>query len=405
MIDAICESRLCTGCACCSQICPMGAIEMTPNDEGFLHPHIIADLCNNCKKCVRTCPANEDVSFPKQQHNAYAGYSKDDDIRLGSSSGGVFTLLAQDILGKNGVVFAAGFDSEFNVRHMSIEDKKYLDNLRRSKYVQSDTGITFGEAKAFLKEGREVLYCGTPCQIAGLKAFLNSEYENLLTCDLACSGVPSPKVWRMYIDFMNGRYKSKAASISFRDKSNGWSRYNMKIEFENGKQYIDKARREIFFIGFGKSIFIRRSCFYCLFRLQNTKADVTLADFWGIGKLKDDNFADDKGVSLIIVNTEKGEKALSLIEDKMVLKPKPLDIALKYNPRLVSSVTEPESRKSFFDDMRAGIEFDSLRRKYMDNFSIKYRVKAALRRALTWLDIYDRFRGQASRTKSERAGM
>ena len=397
-MESVRESGLCTGCAACSQSCPQGAIDMAENDEGFLYPGINSERCNDCGLCRKICPVNvtaaEDSKIPEtensgghragstEEHKAYACFSKDNDIRAKSSSGGIFSHLALDVLSRGGIVFGAGFDENFRVRHCYIESTGDIDSLRRSKYVQSDTCNTFRETKDFLTKGKEVLYCGTPCQIAGLKAFLNKDYENLLTCDLACSGVPSPKVWRMYLDYLCDKYKSKIASVSFRDKSEGWADYKMKIVFKNGSWYSDRAKRELFFIGFGKNIFNRSSCFNCKFRLSNTKADITLADFWGVSTLNDKDFMDNKGVSLLITNTDKGERALFKMNDKMLVKPEPLEIAARYNPRLVFSVAEPAKRKSFFDDMRAGHDFNRLRQKYMDNSSIKYKIKCMLKKII-----------------------
>lgn len=378
-MELICEIRLCTGCAACSEVCPQSAVVMVPNDEGFLCPQINAELCNDCGLCRKTCPVNEAAKDVDPQHMVYACFSKDENTRSKSSSGGVFSQLARSVLINNGVVFGAGFDEAFRVRHSFIEKEEELDGLRRSKYVQSDTGRTFIEARSFLKEGKKVLFCGTPCQIAGLKAFLNREYENLLTCDLACHGVPSPKVWDMYLDFIRGKYKSSIAAVSFRDKSTGWNNSCMKINFKDGSQYIDLVKKETFFIGFGKSVFNRSSCYECKFRIRNTKADITLADFWGIDKQNDSDFNDNRGVSLVITHTAAGQKALLQINEEICMKQRTLDEAVKYNPRLVSSVEEPSGRKSFFNDMRVGYGFDRLRKKYMDNFSIKYRIKCLLK--------------------------
>ena len=388
MTEVLEDRVLCTGCAACGQVCPQRAIEMKANDEGFLYPEINGELCNDCRLCQRTCPVNktinaaaagENADLSLESHKVYACFSNDEQIRSESSSGGIFTQLANSFISRNGVVFGAGFDDAFRVRHSYVENTDGLDALRRSKYVQSDIEDTYIKAREFLNAGRPVLYCGTPCQTAGLKAFLNKEYANLLTCDLACHGVPSPKVWKMYLDFIIGRYQSPAASISFRDKSTGWNDSSMKIVLKDGRQYIDKVKREIFFIGFGKSIFNRSSCYSCRFRLNNTKADITLADFWGIDRQGGSDFTDNKGVSLVITHTEAGEKALSLIQDRICMKQRPLDEAVKYNPRLVSSVVEPGGRKSFFEDLKAGYDFDRLRRKYMDNFSIKYKIKGLVK--------------------------
>jgi coenzyme F420-reducing hydrogenase beta subunit len=418
MMENICEGRLCTGCSACSQICPQSAVTMIENKEGFLYPQINGSLCNDCGLCAGTCPINavckdqgdqkttsngdaveqrfctelETDSSARQcrqpdfqsddRHKVYACFSMDEDIRSKSSSGGVFTQLALKVLAENGVVFGAGFDEAFKVQHKYIEDKDELDGLRRSKYVQSDTAGTFREAKIFLKEGRKVLYCGTPCQIAGLKSFLNREYDSLLTCDLACHGVPSPKVWQMFLDFLRDQYKSDIKSVSFRDKSTGWNNSSMKIDFENGSRYMERVKREMFFIGFGKSIFNRTSCYDCKFRIDRTKADITLADFWGIDRQSDKDYMDNKGISLIITHTEAGENAMSQISGDISMKQRMLDEAVKYNPRLVSSVPEPAGRRIFFEELGSGHSFDMLRRKYMDNFSLKYKAKILVKQLL-----------------------
>lgn len=383
MKETICEERLCTGCGACFQVCPQGAVSMLANNEGFLHPHINEEVCNDCGLCVRTCPINKTESADTPAHQkVYACYCLDEDVRAASSSGGVFSELAIRSLSEGGVVFGARFDSEFRVRHTYVNSECDLDNLRRSKYVQSDTGNTFREVKSFLKEGKKVLYCGTPCQIAGLKAYLNKEFPNLLTCDLACHGVPSPKVWSMYLDYIKSKYQSDIEAVSFRDKSTGWNDSSMRIDFTDGRQYTDKVKREIFFIGFGKSIFNRKSCFDCKFRVANTKADITLADFWGIDKQEDSQFRDNKGVSLVIAHTAAGKEALSQIRESVFIKEGSFDEAVRYNPRLVSSVAEPAKRKEFFDDMYAGYSFDRLRRKYMDNESIQYKVKYLVKKVL-----------------------
>ncbi|MGE5614782.1 MAG: Coenzyme F420 hydrogenase/dehydrogenase, beta subunit C-terminal domain [Bacillota bacterium] len=393
----ICESRLCTGCAACSQVCPQGAIAMTADSEGFLHPRIDEDICTDCGLCTRTCPVNKalesgiesdvvpgaDTGLKQDtRRRFYACCSRDETIRAASSSGGVFSLLARSVLSEGGVVFGAGFDGNFKVRHAYIENEKELDSLRRSKYVQSEIGNTFREARGFLDKGRKVLFCGTPCQVAGLKAFLGREYAGLLACDLACHGVPSPKVWDMYLEYIRDRYKSEIKAVSFRDKSTGWSGSSIRIDFKNGSKYMDLVKKEIFFIGFGKSIFNRRSCFNCLFRIDNTKADITLADFWGIDKVSPGEFSDDKGVSLVITHTPAGEEAFLRIGDNVRVKEQPYNAAVKYNPRLVSSAPEPSARKSFFRDMESGYGFGRLVEKYMDNKSFKYKVKCIIKRIL-----------------------
>ncbi len=359
---------------------------MKENDEGFLYPFIDEDKCNDCGLCIRTCPVNRATGVDIAAHGAgkaaFACYTKNDEVRAKSSSGGVFSQLAAKALEKKGVVFGASFDSDFRVRHSYIENNEELDGLRRSKYVQSDIANTFKEAKKFLQEGRHVLFCGTPCQIAGLKAFVGKDYERLITCDLACFGVPSPRVWRMYLDHLEMKNSGKTQAVSFRDKSGGWKDYRMDIGFKNGAKYQVQAKKELYFIGFGKNILSRSSCFDCRFRVWNSGADITLADFWGIEKMggiiKDDN----RGVSLVITHSTAGEAALKEITDDVYISACDINEAVKYNPRLVSSAAEPAGRRAFFEDMAKGCDFDTLRRKYMDNTSVKYKIKCMLKRML-----------------------
>lgn len=377
----------CTGCGACAQVCPSGAIKMDADSEGFAYPAIDGVRCSDCGLCRKICPVNNtgsieissDISLIMCNKSFFGCRAMDEETRERSSSGGVFTLLAKQVLSEGGAVFGAVFDESFRIRHAYIESISGLDGLRRSKYVQSDTAETFKEAEKFLMDGRKVLYCGTPCQIAGLKAYLRKEYDGLLTCDLACSGVPSPKVWQMYLDCLRKEYKSEIASISFRDKKSGWSRYNMDIRFADGSSYTVMAKKETFFIGFGKNIFNRKCCFDCKFRIQNTKADITLADFWGIEKLRDNDFSDDRGVSLAITHTYAGNAAIDAIKSQMLIKTADSEIALAGNPRLLSSCSEPAGRAAFFKDMDSGSTFEMLRKKYMDNTSFKYRLKCLIK--------------------------
>jgi len=378
MTEIVKDKKLCTGCAACVQVCKQDAVKMNADDEGFLFPDINEERCLDCGLCRKTCPINTALD-EQQEKGVYACFSNDEDIRRNSSSGGIFSLLAQSVLSRSGVVFGAEFDESFRVRHNYIENIGRLDALRRSKYVQSDVGDTYKKAEKFLDEGRMVLFTGTPCQIAGLKALLKKKYENLLTCDLACHGVPSPKIWGMYLDFIKEKYQDEISAISFRDKSTGWNNSSMRIDFKNGRQYREKVKRETFFIGFGKCIFNRNSCFNCKFRIQNTKADITLADFWGIDKQNDKNFTDNKGVSLVITHTESGEAAMSLLTAGICIKERNLSEVLAGNPRLISSCSLPNGRKSFFNDLKSGFTFDKLGKKYMDNSSIKYKVKCLVK--------------------------
>jgi len=411
MKDVLYDKKDCTGCSACSQICPAGAVKMEADEEGFLFPCIDEDTCTDCGLCRKICPVNKDnenrrtiMTGPdglsaagagngsgtvnERMLNAFRGMkaygccSLNSDTRERSSSGGIFSELAAKTLANGGVVFGAAFDKDFKVKHRYIDSIESIDDLRRSKYVQSDTTDTFRQVRGFLDAGREVLFCGTPCQIAGLKSFLNKEYSNLLTCDLVCYGVPSPKVWGMFLDFLRKKYNSDISSVSFRDKSAGWKESSMNIAFANGERYLVSTKRELYFMGFSKNIFNRKSCFDCRFRAVNSAADITLADLWGIDKMNINVRDEDKGVSLVITHTKKGESAMESIAGSISMTECDIKEAVKYNPRLLASAKEPAGRASFFYDMKRGYDFDMLRRKYMDNFSMKYRMKQLAKKIL-----------------------
>ena len=374
MISVLENMDRCVGCSACAQRCPIQCISMADDHEGFLVPHIDAGRCHDCGLCRKVCPvlkadaetseSNQATDYPR----AWAAWSLDDTVRLESSSGGLFSLLAESCLSRGGTVFGAAFDQDFMVRHIGIEQPSELDSLRRSKYVQSDINRCYKEAERLLKEQKPVLFSGTGCQIAGLKSFLGKPYPELLTVDLACYGVPSPKVWSLYLEDMKKRFKSEIESISFRDKKNGWKNYCMHIRFRNGRSYRDAAVKDTFFIGFGKNLFSRKCCYSCQFRHPHTRADLTLADFWGAEELGIVHGQDDKGISLVIANTARGQAALEDIRDRCFLKETSFQEAAAKNPRLTVSAPMPRARTLFFEDLNSGMHFSALKRKYMNRF-------------------------------------
>jgi len=375
----------CVGCSACAQRCPKQCISMVPDSEGFLSPVIEAEKCIDCGLCKKVCPV---LSAGKQCGGSekydtpvtWAAWSLDVGIRLKSSSGGLFSMLAEDVLKKGGSVFGAAFGRDFTVKHLAVSNVSELDSLRRSKYVQSDMGRCYIEAERLLREHRPVLFSGTGCQIAGLKSFLGKDYPELLTVDLVCFGVPSPKIWSMYLDYMKKRFKSDISEISFRDKANGWKNYCMYISFRNGRIYRRTAVKDPFFIGFGKNIFSRKCCYSCRFRHPESRADITLADFWGAEKLNGTVADDNKGISLVLANTPKGKAAVESLAGKCYLKETVFSEAAALNPRLVSSAPMPALRSRFFGDLNSGMDFAGLQRKYMNTFiqSFKLWVKSIL---------------------------
>lgn len=345
----------CCGCEACRSVCPKNCISMKVDKEGFVYPQVDLSRCIDCKLCEKVCPVLHPISSTKVP-SIYAGINNDTDIRLHSSSGGIFTLIAKHILQKNGVVFGACFDEQWNVVHRYTETEEGLSRFRGSKYVQSHIGESFLQAKRFLDQGREVLFSGTPCQIAGLKNFLRKPYQNLLTVDVVCHGVPSPKVWQKYLNesvckVYHIRQSSsfsladKITNINFRSKENGWKTYHVRIEYQNGTDDSIPAAKNTYIQAFLSDLSLRPSCYVCPAKLHYAQSDITIADFWGIDRLHPE-MDDDKGCSLIIVHNDQ---ALSLLRSMdCLLKEQNLDEAIAFNPSIIHSVKEPVNRKFFY---------------------------------------------------------
>ena len=276
-------SLKCSGCDACGQICPKAAISMMPNDEGFLYPEVDSSLCVECRLCEKICPVlNVRSSTDFSERKAYAAICSDEKIRLESSSGGMFTVLAEKVIADGGVVFGAEFDSDFSVRHGWTDSVFGLERFRGSKYLQSRTESSFSECRKFLDDGRKVLYTGTPCQIAGLKAFLKKDYENLFTVDVICHGVPSPALWQKYIKFREKKSASRIVKTAFRRKNDGWKLYSLSFTFANGSEYSVNQSKGMWMLSFNKNVMMRNSCYDCVFKGSEILSDITIGDFWGI---------------------------------------------------------------------------------------------------------------------------
>lgn len=352
------KKRDCTGCHACFSICPEKCIEMPADREGFLYPQADASRCIHCGLCQKACPMIHKAENSNPPY-AYAAYNKDDGIREKSSSGGIFTLLAENILQKGGAVFGAGFDGRFNVVHSFVETSEELDRFRGSKYVQSAVGHTYEQAKAFLEQGRLVLFSGTPCQIAGLKSYLKRDYVNLFCQDLICHGVPSPKVWKKYVDYRQRQAHSPVKSITFRKKTEGWKRFSVSFTFENGTEYESCHQEDLMMRAFLSNLCLRPSCYHCPFKSNNRQSDITLADFWGIQHILPAMEDDNKGISLVLINSKKGKELFESIKNDIVCQPVDVDDSLKYNPAADDPAKRNKGRYSFFKYLDT-YEFDKL---------------------------------------------
>ena len=351
MID-IKDKKLCCGCNACVQRCPKQCIAVQKDEEGFLYPIVDLSICIDCGLCEKVCPVLNQGS-ERNPIEVFAAVNKDDSIRMQSSSGGIFTALAEQIIQEKGVVFGARFDEKWEVKHDYTETIEGLKAFRGSKYVQSRIGDTFSKAEFFLKAGRKVMFTGTPCQIAGLRLFLRKEYENLLAVDIICHGVPSPLVWRKYLGekTQQGGLES-IQSISFRNKNTGWKSYSFQIEYDKNhlkSSFSEYASQNIFMKGFLADLYLRPSCYACPTKKLKSGSDITLGDFWGIQHIKPE-LDDDKGICSFIINTRKGMEWQNKLE---ILKYK-FDFAdvVKGNPSLVYSANIPENRVAFYDKLR-----------------------------------------------------
>lgn len=323
----------CTGCGMCEKLCPKNAISLRENKEGFLEPFIDNKKCINCGLCKKRCPQNSDVELEKYKQKVYAVNSKNKEIIKNSSSGGIFGVIANYVLENGGLVCGAAYDDNLVVKHIFIDNTEKLTKIQESKYVQSNTLFTFSECKKYLENNKKVLYCGTPCQIAGLKKYLNKDYDNLITIDLICHGVTSPLLFKKYIDYLEKKYKDKIQEYHFRTKDkNGWSLEN-KIVFKN-KQIYNSCKLDKYYTAFLSGNYYREACYECKYANDRRIGDITIGDFWGIELFHKDftNYKD--GVSAVIINSKKGQQIFNSIKKNINYVESSIDKVKKKNHNL-----------------------------------------------------------------------
>ena len=367
------DKKDCCGCEACVQRCPKKCIAFKEDEEGFLYPYVNLEHCVDCGLCNQVCP----VLCPGEERKplqVFAAKNLDEEIRRQSSSGGVFTLLAERVLQEGGVVFGARFNSQWEVVHDYTETLEGLAAFRGSKYVQSRIEDNYQRAEYFLKKGRRVLFSGTPCQVAGLKLFLREEYENLLTVDFICHGVPSPGVWREYLKKIAARraaagkntvlsaplnnrddFLSRIASISFRDKVLGWKKFSFVVRGsatdgaeQNSVLLSEDLNTNLFLKGFLADLYLRPSCHACPVKSGKSGSDITIGDFWGIWDVLPE-FFDDNGVSCVLLNTERGRNNYECITLNSQMA-NYRDIVIK-NPAVCHSAKLRKRRSDFYQHL------------------------------------------------------
>lgn len=352
MIDKV-KDIDCTGCFACYNVCPTNCISMERDVEGFVYPRIDKSLCIECNLCEEICPSVYPVDSSSKYMNpeVYAAWSTNEEIRLDSTSGGIFSELALKILRSGGYVCGAKYNSNHMVEHCIINDEKDLYKIRQSKYVQSDIWSIFNSIKNLLIQGKFVLFCGTPCECAGLLNLLGKEYENLIIIDFICRGSNSPEIYRRFLDKLKEQYESNISRVWFKNKTYGWNRFSTKIEFENGKYYLEDRFSDLYIRGYIEAnLYMRLCCSECKYKTFPRVSDLTLGDFWGI-KLSDISKDIEKGTSLIMVNSVKGEELFDSIKSNIFFKKKSMEDALRRNMCITTSAKQNPRKEEFISSL------------------------------------------------------
>lgn len=361
----ICEKDKCTGCSVCEDVCPKKAIIFQKDKHGFFYPKIDEDLCISCGMCEHICPVNNCNMEGESPIKIYSAWTTDSEIRKKSTSGGVFSVIANKILSEGGVVAGVKWNKEFCAEHTTIMNEEELYLLNGSKYVESHSNSIYLKIKQFLKEGYTVLFSGTPCQNHALRLYLGGGYDNLILIDLVCHGVPSEDVFKRYLLERSKGNLNEVKDIKLRHKNPYWDWSYVTISFFNLPQYSVLTNEDSYFALFNIGYTLRKSCSNCQYTNMKRYGDITLADFWGY---KAHNFKTSdylKGVSLVMINSEKGMKLFSKIQDNLIFEEVSKIQALNSNKALKEPFSLPKNDlMAFWKDYDEGLSIDDLRDKY-----------------------------------------
>lgn len=379
------EKSQCCGCSACLNICPSNAITMQHDTLGFLYPIVDSQKCINCSLCEKVCDfgINYDKSFLLPSPKIYGAWQKDDEERMSSQSGALFSTLAKFILKEGGIVYGVALNSELNAEHIRTSDLNELYRIKKSKYVQSDIGITFKRIANDLIDGQTVLFSGTPCQASGLRSFIKNKRvddSKLYIINIICHGVPSPNIWKDNIKYVEHKKKEKILSANFLDKNIcGWHGGKESYTFPNAKPFVSELYTKLYY----KHLMLRYSCYRCPFANFQHPGDITVGDFWGLDKIRPELDKEDKGVSLVIINTQKG---ISLFDK---IKP-----CVYYFDSNISECSQPNLEKPTapnpmckqFEQDYSDYGFDYIARKY-GTLNYKYHLKEILKKIFIILNM------------------
>ena len=349
----------CTGCGACENICPVNAVSMDVDEEGFWYVHIDRQVCISCERCINVCPVLQEKMELISDRSAddpviYAAWSLNPEIRYQSTSGGIFSELSLAVLEEQGFICGAVYDEKQQVWHFITNEEQGLAKIRQSKYVQSHMGSVFKKIENLLRQNRTFLFCGSPCQCAGMFYYCREKkvgIKNLYLIDFICRGANSPKVYQKFISELEEKYQSAVSKVWFKNKAYGWNRFSTRIEFENGRYYLLDRYHDPYIRGYiEENLYIRPSCAHCRFKGMHRIADITLADFWGI-QLHDPTQDSDGGTSMVMLHTEKGQKLWNTIKNKVYYTQKKIEDVISGNVCFENSVEQGIHRAAFMKDL------------------------------------------------------
>lgn len=385
MIDSI-KKIDCTGCKMCKDVCPVDAISYKTDQEGFWYPKVDYNKCIQCGTCVKTCPSLSECRNPDAgEPQVYAAWALNDDIRLRSTSGGIFYILAEEMIRQDGIIAACKYTDDYKAAYHTLgSTMEDLEAFKGSKYFQSDTDGIYKKLKEQLNLGRKVLFCGAPCQVAGLNRYVGVNHPNLITVDFICRGINSPKVFKKYVEDCEKHYGSPVRLVHLKNKNKGWTRLGTYMEFQNGKRYYRDRITDPWVNGYIRGdFFMRPCCEECKYKEKVRVADITIGDFWGLPGSKEDLF---KGISVILTNTRKGAEYLNCVRDKLFIERRTYEEASKGNGCLLTSAKMGAHRQEFFHQLD-NMEFEDLvwsllgeTKKSIGIKELKYNIKGLIGR-------------------------